>query len=901
MTSERIPSRDQSQPEERSREQELGRLLSAGKFKQAVELAKERHKQLNTAESQRLLVRAYVDRIREFQKKGMSQEAQTLLTLVQQRFPSERHQLAALEVRAAATTGRFHDLLRPLISTQTSPQIRSAIEGAIASHVIDLPALAACDALPKDHPLRVGAAATWNAFLAVTSRPVSEAEISLPEVSRRSPLSAWKLLIRGSAAFYRDDDAACLRALDAIPADSAVAHVGAALRAMVEGKKPASGVAAALFKRVLGDQAALRVALDRLDAALDSSDLYHLQGCIREALRTCSQWRPQLAARLRQHISVACLLHDVPTDLVVETVGSATRDAYFWRLVARAAENDDGELAAAMYWERFLRHGVHEKLFGPASAEAAAIWLHIASVLSRFSLEESKEHVAQFLQFGEISAYYNDQPAEIAALRPESNERLARDVLEPGSPFKQAAIIRPDAETFQRWWAWAESVDLPDKQKEQIAMRWHQSRPTDAQPLLILTSLAEERDALSLALKRLGEAEAIDPLNAAVRQARVRLTMSVAWRHFADCKPHLVEKDLVELARLPGMLEGDRATVLEAMRGAWHALRGDEGARSASARLVSERIGAIAGPPLFATTNMMARLPDPSAAPGISVITDAPALELAIAWARLLRVASELDLSLWSPKAWIPKIQQVLHQRPTPLSDSDLLFLGRGGLAISPMDFAYSVSAAGLAKTTPPSTTARFLLLRARCLDKAWHQPRRTQCLRAAIQMARQAHDEALTQEVLAAIERDAFTRRLLARARNGRNMEADVLQQVLEGERNAANFPRTEVDADKYVVEQASPDLGAAFGRNVMNPGWEEEDEQDDDEQDDEAEPTLFDSVSRDSSDSMDSIPNPKELLESAAASMGMKLTLQEMKDMMDELIGAFSGRSKKRAKRRR
>ena len=44
-----------------------------------------------------------------------------------------------------------------------------------------------------------------------------------------------------------------------------------------------------------------------------------------------------------------------------------------------------------------------------------------------------------------------------------------------------------------------------------------------------------------------------------MRQAHVRLTLSIAWRHFADRKPHLVEKDLAELAAMPGMAEGDRA------------------------------------------------------------------------------------------------------------------------------------------------------------------------------------------------------------------------------------------------------------------------------------------------------------------------------------------------------
>ena len=79
-------------------EGEIRRLLVAGKCKQAVELAKELHKRSNTPDSQRLLVQAYLARIEQFQNKGMADEAQTLLTLVQQRFPSERQQMVAMEV-----------------------------------------------------------------------------------------------------------------------------------------------------------------------------------------------------------------------------------------------------------------------------------------------------------------------------------------------------------------------------------------------------------------------------------------------------------------------------------------------------------------------------------------------------------------------------------------------------------------------------------------------------------------------------------------------------------------------------------------------------------------------------------------------------------------------------------
>jgi hypothetical protein len=925
MMSERIPTHDQPCRQEGGApngiEPEVQRLMNIGKFKQAVELAKNHHKQMNTTASQRLLVQAYVARIEEFQKKGMAEEAQTLLTLVQQRFPAERHQLGALEVRAAAVGGRLHDLLRPLASDQTAPEIRSTIEAAVAQQITDLPAVAACDALSANHPLRLGAAAVWRAFLAVTAGPVTDDDISLPEISHRSPLSAWKMLVRAIAAYYRGDDPGCLRALDAIPADSAIAHVAAAVRGLTEGKKPASGIAAALFSRVLASDAALRSALEKLETALDSYDLFRLQGCLRDAVRACSQSRPELLERLRQHISIACFLRDVPANEVATAMGTTAKNSYFWRLLARAAETEGTGATAAMYWERFLQHGAQERMFAPASVEAATIWLHIGKLLSRLSLDELDE-ARRMPGVHVISGYYVDQPPEIAALRPTSDAEFATDLFEPGRPFQKAAMIRPDVETFQRWWAWAEQVDLPVKKMEDIALQWHEKRPKDAEPLLILTSLAEKRNALSLALKRLGEAEAIDPLNQQVRQARVRLTLSIAWRHFADHKPHLVQNDLAELAALPGMTEGDRAAALESMRGAWHSLRGDLNAMCASFQSVVDRVGPIAAPALFTTICVAAKLHDQLVPSQMKLVTEGPPLEIALASARLFRVARDLELRLMHPKAWVPAIEEVLRQRPCPLSESDLLALGRGGLNLSETEMAYSASSAGLAKPTSPATTARFLLVRARSLNKSFHQPRTTQCLRAALQLARQAHDEKLSAEIFTAIDRDPFTRRVITHSRNGQEMADDVLSQVLESERNAAAFPRNGFDANSFVVDPAASAMADRFGGDAPEFDWDEEDDTDD-EDDDDAEPTLFDSdpeslaqldrfVQDDQVQPEDLIANPKSVIESMAKAMGVKVDAQQLRAMIEELAATFGGgaesggnpfggQSKKRRKRRR
>jgi hypothetical protein len=922
-------------------EGEIQRLIASDKCKQAVELAKNHHKQVNTPESQRLLVHTYLARIEQFQNKHMIPEAQTLLNLVQERFPAERYQLRVLEIRAAAAAGRIHDLLRPLASEQTSPEIRAVIESAVARYVTDLPAVAACDALPAEHPLRTGAAAVWHAFLAVTRGPVADADFALAEISHRSPLAAWKLLIRAIAAFYRQDDSGCRRALDGIAADSAVGRVAAAVRALVDGKKPAAGVALAIYNRVRVDDEALLAAMRKIESSYPICDLSRLTSGIREAVRECAQSRPELLERLRQHISAACALHDVPVGEVRKVLGHARKDAYFWRLLARATESHVAEAINAMYWERFLRHAVHEGMFEKSSVEAATIWLHIAELLSHLSLRDLDRDRNRVIDLRLISEYYDGQPSEFAVLRPESDRAVAEDVLTPGRAFQHAAMIRPDAETFRQWWAWAQRVELRDKLKEDIALQWMRARPQDAQAPLILASLAESRKAYAMAIKRVAQAEALDPLNRDVRKARLRLTLSITWRHFDDGKAHLVEKDIAELAALPGMNEGDRAAVLESIRGAWHSMRGDEAAAAACFQTVMQRVGSLAGSIVFNSIKKMTT--DSLRHKPIDIVgaSDAQPVEIAQTQARIIRLADDLLVNLSVPLAWAQVIADVLRLRPCPLSIPDVLSLGRGSIVFSEPELAYLASSAGLIRAEAPAVTARFLLLRANSLNETWQRPRTAQCLRAALELARQAHDEDLIRDVFALIDRDKFTRRLFAGRAGGMGLSNELLRQILDKEQSAEAYPGNHGDITSSVVRPAEEEVMDPFADFAApQVDWDTDDDDDEVDADDEddggglfdfdsaADPETSDGRDRPSAAEFAKVRgflqgkgvesqeqllrNPRLLIEALSHVMGYDVPEAVIDAMATELNaamgdtgpdragGPFGGRSKKHKRRR-
>ena len=72
---------------------EVNRLISKNKIKAALSRAKFHHKNLGTAESEMVLVDAYVARIHEMMAKGFTVEAKTLLELVLGRYNCPDHRL----------------------------------------------------------------------------------------------------------------------------------------------------------------------------------------------------------------------------------------------------------------------------------------------------------------------------------------------------------------------------------------------------------------------------------------------------------------------------------------------------------------------------------------------------------------------------------------------------------------------------------------------------------------------------------------------------------------------------------------------------------------------------------------------------------------------------------------
>ena len=723
----------------------MRQLIANGKAKAAVETAKEIHKAQGTAASEALLVDAYAARIQSLIDRNLAAEAKALLDLVCERYPSARERLNGHNGFAGIDTGSLEELVRPLNDPGLSAERRAAIEAAVAREAGDIAALAECAALPAEHPLRKAASALQSAFLAVTKGPVGEEAVELPEVSHRSPLAPWKLLVRAIACFYRKEDEACRRYLEAITPESAPARLVPAMQAMLGGK-PAelTPKATALVSSTTSDPAKLRKALEALDAPFTS----HKPGAIlpgaflkeiREAVEVCREIAPAQLERLKQHISVRSALADVSVEKVKAAMGGGSRhDAYFERLMARGMEElgaPENMAAACTSWEQFRQEAVREGWFTANGPETATLYLHMASTLRKMP------HTL-LAQLQRNACRKSGKPVEELYF------------LYPEKLYERACALDPHFESFSQWMEWAKLYRRG--QAEKVAEAWHRVRPGDIDPILLLMEEKERRNAFHTSLQYLAKAEGIDSVHPAVRRARLRLLAASVLRHLQQKKPHLAEEKLAGMETLPQSQQGDRPAYLAALRYFVSAVRGvsDEAAghRAEVERVLGSKAAAAL---LIYGVSDASKQPALENLPSLDTLGKTERAALPEAVVRVTELARDMQMTQPIPGDWVAETAKQFPRSSQSLNVGQLQTLGDAALCAKNFELTYAVSGAGLERGG--ATEASFLLLRAQSLPK-YGEGRWAVCAVAAAQLARQQRQMDVVEKAVELLAGSPFT-----------------------------------------------------------------------------------------------------------------------------------------------
>ncbi len=723
----------------------MTRLIEKGDYKQAIAKAKALHKQSGSPETETLLAEAYCARILSFPP-GAGAEAKTLMDMVSRRLPGERARLEEIRPLVVARHGFFEELLVPLDDPAAPPETRRRIEEAIRLEVTDLRALAECSALPTRHSLKVAARAASRAFDAVTSGNLEDEDHALAEISRRSPLSDWKLLIKAIAHFYRREDERCEKLLRSIDSSSAPARLVPSLHALVSGAGPSSSQGDELVGRVSGSEGAFRRALAELDRAFAQNKERKIIAAVRHAVRACERERPELTEQLKQRVAVRCFTAELPARRVKAAMGSSSlHDAAFWRLMAQAMEAEGDAVKAVGFWAEFRRGAIHEGWFAKGEAEESVVYLRMASIIASIDgdlLGALRDDFARnFPGFGEDN---RDQPQHVMAAAPPSG---APDLyfLDPSELFKRASRCYPHRETFGRWLAWA-GQQRDWRLAEEAALAWKTALSEDSEPLLHLMEASEKRNALKKALAYLEEAERRDRLNPKVKKARLRLLVATALRHLRNRKLRLADKDVERLAALDEMRFGDRDAMLASLRWLRCSLQGSVEAsrhRGEVVRRLDESTACVLLQGLATACKLEARQLDLPKAPALFEVG-----HLVVAVARAVTLGDDLGVTIGIPDGWEKRLARDLPSGAAAISPMELQVLAEAALRRGNRKLAYAASGLGLQH--PESYTARFLLLRARSLPD-WELDRIDQCLEAAAALARRERNLELVKEAVEA------------------------------------------------------------------------------------------------------------------------------------------------------
>lgn len=763
----------------------VAQLIANGKTDVAVDVAKQIHKRCGGAASEALLVDAYLARIRSLIERNLAVEARALLDLVRQRYPASGQRLEAAETLFAARQGSLAALLAPLADPALPAEQRAEIENRLRRQLTDPREIAACDVLPPDHPLRSGAAAVAAAFEAVTSGRSGEAP-PLGEISRRSPLAPWKLLIRAIDAFYRGDVESCRLALGAIEPDASVVRLVPVLRCLLGEKVALSPAASSLVEQVDGGAGRLGDTLRKLDRALDKQERPLCLALMREAVALCRRLRPELYEPLRQHITIRSMLAGLDPKAVAAALnGPAVKNARFCHLLARACEESHGSpllaLEACACWEEFRKHAAEEGLLPPNGPEAAALYLHMAELLDRVPEDEFDSYRRQFREGRGVAS-----SKQASALLPPDGEDPY--FLSPFALFERACQADPCPENFRAWLDWARRRD-PQK-AETIAWGWRVAHPDDAEPVLFLMEVAESRGALQRAFKLMQIAENLDGLHPEVRRARFRLLVSMAMRHLRQKKAHLAEREIRALKVLPQAQQGDRPAFVAALEWLCGLISGHPGvAGEAEARTIELMGGEAAAGFLVNGAAAAVRCQRLLREPGARSLSG----PIAAALGRACALGDDVGVPVRIPPDLRDRLIKEIEADGAGLAPPLLAALGEAALRTSDYLLAYTISSAGLGLDA--ATQAAMLFLRARSLPP-WEDERIEACARAAAELARRRRDV------------DLLGRIGVWRARSGPfdipwnasvTLDSEQLRAIVEKESAAREYPRFPPE-DNYV-----------------------------------------------------------------------------------------------------
>jgi len=848
-------------------------LLAAGDARQAMTEAKLYHKNVRTRDTERLAARAYRARAEQLRKEGKTAEASDVVRHARERYPAGRDLLADFERTAPKATpaleppaanGRNAPKAMPVReppaahgsgmrarSPEALPPPGSAVQIAVGDdrgnwvetirkNLTDPANLRRTKDVPSGHPLLAEGLAIEAALNAVTSGPVEDSVVALPQVADSSPLSSWKHLVQALHHLYGGRDRMCRESLAKVRRGEAVHLLVQPIRIMLNGTgmDRATPVMRSLVSKVLGGRGELYDGVRALEEAFRAQDPYAVGRSLQRVSQVCRQHYPGLVSELQRR----CVCRSALFGYSVESVLTCMErpcpvDVGTWKICARAAEKAGSSMHAAIYWDRALSFVTPGDDAVPAGPMRAALMIRAARLSAqtrRIDRSRRGSSLRDYLSRAEIAkAFFGETgPAD------EGVWQWISFVTEPYGLYARACAEEPRAEWFEEWHSFTASDEPKSSPRDEaVAALWSKACPRDLRPLHYLAAAAEKRGKLTKAATAVEKALRIDPKNEKILELRVRIDAQQVLHHHDSRRGREAAEVLERLRDLPIMSEGFRPVLHSMLTGIvlcarerreqWAAVVAAAGAALGSAAAAEFLAESLARGPKLATDGLSWA--------GARRIRQDEALDACVA---VVSAAEDWFVKVELPVKWVDALAKQMSKALPSMETAAARRLAAAVRLRGPVtaDVLYMLSAAGLRSR---QEVPLFLVQRARSFPgEVWR--RRTLCWLAAAALALRG-EGTVSLDKLKSIgaghpgEGMAFFNRLEGHARD---LEPSVVAQVVE--RELEEWMPTGRIKD-FVDGAYKPSLVAcrcpqcapvrSVPGTVPPAGWEEPDEEDDTE----------------------------------------------------------------------
>jgi len=509
---------------------QLERLIAKQKYKDAVKQAKLIHKAEATPQSHRQLERAYFLRAQQLLRAGMPASAVEV----------SRH-LLDFGVTDAKLVEEFSPLLVKLGLAQDAFRIQGRLESPESQSRLLL--LAADQAVlhpersQRSSPEVQEAALVRQALEALYAGDEATALGLVRDIARSSPVSEWKLLVRGLAAFYRGDQAETQANWSRLDPERAPLRIASHLQKLQQGQseRDAGGPGsdfAELEGLVYGERILPRLReLSDLVAKNRWVDVLRRITSLRLSLRAVD---PRLAEKLTSSLLAPLLDHATSlnyasgTRLLREFTQVAEPlaiDPGWNRLWALTWERPlDGTSVAIEYWTKYIAD--LERCTALKAEERplaqALVWNHLAQLYLAELDDRSEEDEDLDFEDEDEDLDFEDEGENALDLDEDQLEQQATTCIERS--LRLAPGHRPTYDLLVQLCGMSDEPERLTKARRRILEVF----PEDVETLVEMASELHDRDEPATALEILSRARKLKPLDESLVGLEMRIRMSLA-------------------------------------------------------------------------------------------------------------------------------------------------------------------------------------------------------------------------------------------------------------------------------------------------------------------------------------------------------------------------------------